>query len=324
MHDIDFSNNRANIAYVGKEPWHGLGSKLESNQPLDVWMREAGLDWTYERAPVEFCVPYVEGHRPFTNRFVLYRSDTRAPLSIVSDRYRVVQPAEIFDFFRDFVTAGDMEIETAGSLRGGEKIWALARLGKDFTIKGADRVQSYVLLITGCDTKLATTGQLTSVRVVCWNTMSYAVQLGQGQSSTIRVPHTLKFDPDRVKGEMGLVQNAWSTYETQAKELANRRLGDNEVAKFLIDLLGDPQKDLKDQPNKPGMSAILSLYTGKGQGSMLESADGTAWGLVNAVTEWVDHHRRARSNDSRLHSAWAGEGNQLKQKAWAKAVELVA
>ena len=77
-------------------------------------------------------------------------------------------------------------------------------------------------------------------------------------------------------------------------------------------------------PNKRAMEKVQSLYEGKGRGSELVSARGTAWGLLNAVTEYVDHERRARSSEYRMDSAWFGQGALIKQKALDAALRLVA
>ncbi|ONX63799.1 hypothetical protein A8F17_12360, partial [Burkholderia cenocepacia] len=76
--------------------------------------------------------------------------------------------------------------------------------------------------------------------------------------------------------------------------------------------------------NERAIKAVGLLYGGHGKGSDLASASGTAWGLLNSVTEYVDHHRRARSDDHRIDAAWFGAGATLKQRAWDEAMKLVA
>jgi len=76
--------------------------------------------------------------------------------------------------------------------------------------------------------------------------------------------------------------------------------------------------------NEQALATVRSLYEGGGRGALMTSSRGTAWGLVNSVTEFVDHHRRARSEDHRLDAAWFGQGAALKQKAWEEALRLVA
>jgi len=155
------------MAYTGQTPWHGLGNLLHAKQSLDIWLHAAGMDWTIEQGDVMFNVASDALHiRPYADNKVLYRSDTLEPLSVVSQRYNVVQPHEVLHFYQDLVDAGGFELETAGSLKGGRKLWALARTGQDLTLKGGDVVKSYLLLATSCDGSLCTTAQCTALHPV--------------------------------------------------------------------------------------------------------------------------------------------------------------
>lgn len=173
------------MAYVGAEPWHGLGNRLAPKQPLEVWRRAAGMDWTIEEAEVRFVAAgnqNLGSIHAFPEQKVLYRSDTKAPLSVVSARYHVVQPDEILEFYRDLTEIGGFQLETAGVLKEGRKLWALARTGQSGTLKGKDEVNGYLLLATACDGTLATTAQFTSIRVVCNNTLQIALGIRDEQS----------------------------------------------------------------------------------------------------------------------------------------------
>lgn len=111
----------------------------------------------------------------FPEQKVLYRSDTKAPLSVVSNRYQVVQPREVLEFYRDLTEVSGYELETAGILKGGRKFWALAWTGQTTVLKGNDQVNGYLLLATSCDGTLATTATPTTVRVVCNNTLTISL-----------------------------------------------------------------------------------------------------------------------------------------------------
>lgn len=311
------------MAFVRETPWHGLGNRLSEHQPLEVWLREAGMDWTIEQNDVMFQVAAQAGFnvRPYAENQVLYRSDTLAPLSVVSSRYKVVQPREVLEFYRDLVQAGGFELETAGVLKGGKKLWALARTGQETILKGGDRIGAYLLLATSCDGTLATTAQFTSVRVVCNNTLQLATAERNG---AIKVPHSTNFDPAQVKRELGLGLSAWDQFMVNIKALADRKVNKIEAMSYLVDVLGIPQLPLADQPNQKALQHVSELFNGQGLGSTLASANGTAWGLVNAVTQYIDHDKRSKSQDHRLDSAWFGQGAQLKQKALEKALLLAA
>ncbi|KAE8760833.1 DUF932 domain-containing protein [Paraburkholderia madseniana] len=314
------------MAYVNEVPWHGLGNQLAPNQPLEVWAQQAGMNWKIEESEVRFVAGNMGlgSIHPFPEQKVLYRSDTKAPLSVVSSRYQVVQPAEILEFYRDLTEVGGFELETAGVLKDGKKLWALARTGQSVALKGKDQVNGYLLLATACDGTLATTAQFTSVRVVCNNTL--AVALGDS-TGAVKVPHRSLFDAQAVKRQLGIAISSWDGFIVRMKALAERKVGDSAAEAFLRRVLTYPAGG----PNMPtpttndsAIKAVQALYAGRGKGATLPSAAGTAWGLVNSITEFVDHQRRARSDDHRRDAAWFGAGATLKQKAWDEAMKLVA
>lgn len=127
------------MAYAGATPWHGLGNNLPRKQPIEVWQREAGMDWQILESPVHFksdAVGHLGAIHSFPEQKVLYRSDTKAPLSVVSQRYHTVQPREVLEFYRDLTEVSGYELETAGVLKGGRKFWALARTGQGAEAEG--------------------------------------------------------------------------------------------------------------------------------------------------------------------------------------------
>ena len=321
-HELVSSND---MAFVGETPWHGLGNQLPKNQPIEVWQKSAGMDFEINQSDVLFNAANGDGNllnlRVNSDATVLYRSDNSEPLSVVSKRYKVVQPHDVLSFYRDLVSVGGLELETAGVLKGGKKLWALAKTGQETILAGGDKVKAYLLLATSCDGSLATTAQFTSVRVVCNNTLQMAVGVSKG---AVRVPHSTTFDPVAVKQELGLGMSAWDVFMTNIKAMSNRPVNKFEAMSYLVNVLGDPALPLNDQPNQKAIQTVYGLYSGSGKGSDLVSASGTAWGLVNGVTEFVDTHRRARSQDNRLDSAWFGTGAQIKQRGYDAALALAA
>lgn len=310
-----------NIAYINATPWHGLGNHLPPNEPIEVWQQAAGMDWKIKETEVLYSVSEGVGLHVKTSpdNKVLFRSDTQAPLSVVSKRYQVVQPKEVLEFYRDLVSIGGFELETAGVLKGGKKLWALAKTGQETMLKGGDNVKAYLLLATSCDGTLATTAQFTSVRVVCNNTLQMAVGESKG---AVKVPHSTTFDPILVKQSLGLGVTAWDQFMDSIKVLSERKVHRIEAMNYLVDVLGNPAIPLVEQPNQKALQAVHALFSGAGKGAEMASASDTAWGLLNAVTDYVDHQRRARNDDYRLDSAWFGMGASIKQKAFESALEL--
>lgn len=333
-HMIDFTTGKAGMAYVGETPWHGLGSALSRGASIDQWRVEAGLNWNVGRAQVLFGAPSADNGASQIYKGeseVLYRDDSFAQLGIVSPSYKIVQPADVLEFFRDIVGTGGLELETAGSLDGGKKVWAMAKTGDVMCIKGQDRVEGYLLLSTSFDGSMATKAQFTSVRVVCNNTLSIATASSKG---AVVVPHSSTFDARGAKVELGLIHGAWSKFEDEANALADRKLSNTEAMNLLFEIMEPKLAAELKSGNKVELSGIrrnqitsvFELFQGRGMGASLVAAQGTAWGMVNAVTQFVDHEISSRGDvvNNRFRSGQFGPGAALKTQAFATALQLVA
>lgn len=336
-HEIIFDETRQiyPMTFVGDTPWHGLGQRLEPGQPLEVWAEAAGMDWDILRSPLTFGTPVKATGRQnnrfiFPSREALIRSDNHGPLSIVSDKYQIVQPREVLEFFRDLTEAGGFTMNTAGVLFGGTKFWALAEIGAEARIMGQDKIGGFLLLGTSCDGSLATTAKFTSVRVVCNNTLSFAVDQDGAARGSVRIPHSRSFDPDMVKAELGLAQASFDSFIKKVNITAKRKVTDSEAMTFLMKCFHVTQEgeELTPEILFPGeaktVKKCLELFKGDGKGSNLKSADGTAWGLVNAVTEFIDFHKNTRIDDTRFSAAMFGDTSNIKDKAFEMALELAA
>ena len=336
------------MAYVGDTPWHGLGNQLTQNQPIEVWAQQAGMDWRIESSDVSYMAQNERGQSiimPYEEQRVLYRSDTHAPLSVVSQRYQEVQPMEILEFYRDLTEQSGFELETAGVLKGGKKFWALARTGQSTALKGKDVSNGYILLATACDGTLATTAQFTNIRVVCNNTLAIALRGQSSNAGVVKVPHSTKFDADKVKQQLGISVRAWDEHMYEMKQLSQRKVTQGEAAAYFDAVFNNTSLSIADQeeniiqfyrniatpnpakeksePNGRAMNKVMDMFNGQGRGAELSSAKDTAYGLLCSITEFADHERRAMSTDHRLDSAWFGAGAALKQRGLEQALRLV-
>ena len=336
------------MAYVGDTPWHGLGNQLTQNQPIEVWAKQAGMDWRIESSDVSYMAKNARGQSiimPYEEQRVLYRSDTHAPLSVVSQRYQEVQPMEILEFYRDLTEQSGFELETAGVLKGGKKFWALARTGQSTALKGKDVSNGYILLATACDGTLATTAQFTNIRVVCNNTLAIALRGQSSSAGVVKVPHSTKFDAEKVKQQLGISVRAWDEHMYEMKQLTQRKVTQGEAAVYFDAVFNNTSMSAADQeeniiqfyrniatpnpakeksePNGRAMAKVMDMFNGQGRGAELSSAKDTAYGLLCSITEFADHERRAMSTDHRLDSAWFGAGAALKQRGLEQALRLV-
>lgn len=311
------------MAYVGDTPWHGLGNQLAKGQSLQVWQQQAGMNWEILESPVRYETHTSQDsplERVFDKHKVLYRSDNFKPLSVVGSRYHIVQPIEVLGFYKDLTEALGFELETAGILKEGRKFWALARTGDSVTFHGRDLMNAYVLLATSCDGTLATTAQFTSIRVVCNNTL--AVALGNSDGA-VKVPHSTKFDAQYMKNQLGITSHQWSDFSYRLKQMSNRKVNTQEIEYFYRDVFSSKDKEIELIDSHYGARKALELFNGRGRGAELSSAHNTVLGLLNSITEYVDHEQRARNNEFRLDSAWFGQGALLKQKAAQLATNLI-
>lgn len=318
-HELDMSNGRVNMAYVGQTPWHSLGNKLTDGVSIDQWRIEAGLNWSARRTGVKF---EADGIIHEADSEVLFRSDNFGQLGIVSPDYKIVQPGEVLEFFRDLVDSGDMKLETAGSLDNGKKVWALAKTNQDFRVMGQDQVEGYLLLATSFDGTLATRAQFTSVRVVCNNTLQLSVR---GKSSNaVAIPHSAMFNHSQVKLDLGLLDDSFKQFEEQANLLAQRKMSDKEAIRFIMNVLtGEDDAEKLSTRSANVVKHVYGLYTGNGMGSSLRAAESSAWGALNAVTQYVDHEQ-GRNVNNRFRSAQFGVGATTKADAFQKALALAA
>lgn len=317
-HLIDFSNSRANIAYQGETPWHGLGSKIDRDSSIDTWRVEAGLNWEAVKTNVQYNV---NGKIITSPNEIIYRNDTLEQLGIVTPKYKPVQPAEILEFFRDLVAEHGWGLDVAGSLDGGKKIWALAKTENEFFVKGTvDKVCMYLMLATSFDGSLATTAKFSSLRVVCNNTLTASMADGMDK---VTVGHVGTFNAQTVKEKLGLIDSVSSNFQEQANALASRKMKDKEAMQFIIDVLAgkdQPVEELSSQMSKT-INNVFELYKGRGMGSTLKSSDGTAWGVLNSITEHVDHHI-GRNTNNRLKNSWFGAGEKVKSEAFAQLLKI--
>ena len=313
-------DGRVEFAYLQAdgEPWHGLGNPMQAGQSIDDWRIAAGMDWKINRAFVRFATARGQSAEQMTtldDQVVLHRSDNGKALGIVSDRYQVVQPADMLEFFRDIAKVGGLDLSAAGTIFDGRRFWATAKIGEAAPLSVVDRIGGYILISSSADGSAATEVRRTSTRVVCRNTL--AIAQGEGKAS-VKISHRTEFDATKVKQFMGLNSAAWDAFRHNIVRLANVPVAQDRAENLTALLLGKGDEDKGREMR--GFDKILGLFNGAGMGANFDGVRGTAWGWLNAVTEYADHHVRATSDQNRMASAQWGIGAAFK----ADAVALLA
>ena len=305
--------DKAEIAYANKTPWHGLGQQLTQDAPIDVWRTEAGLDWEAQVSEAMFWPEGLAAPQIVKNKNVIFRNDTKIPLGIVSDRYKIHQPADVLNFFNTLVQSAGFTLEVAGAIKGGKRIWALANVNKESLVLNDDAVKGYLLLSTSFDGSAATIGQFTSIRVVCNNTLSAADT--EIAPSRVMLSHGTDFDASLMRNRLGIIVGGFDGMMDKYRSLARQNVSTQYAKNFtnkLFPAVLDPQTETYKESK--GFKRVLELFDGAGIGAQAQGVYGTRWGLLNAVTQYIDHER-GHNVDTRMNNAWFGNGDRMKTKA---------
>jgi len=298
------------MAYAGEVPWHGLGESVSNDLTPGQMMKKAGCDW--EVLEVESFVEF-NGKKVKTGDKSLVRSTDGKVLTNVGPGWKPVQNETAFEFFSEYVFAGDMEMHTAGSLRDGQMVWALAKVKESFELFKGDTVESFLLFSNPHQYGKSIDVRFTPIRVVCNNTLTLALD-GASQRG-VRVGHRTEFDSNLVKEQLGIAHEKFAQYKEMAEFLGSKRFTMDNLIRYYNDVFPRTTdkrvkgKDLSVETlSQPAKMAYDVLETQPGA----EYAPGTWWQAFNSVT-YVTDHLQGRSQETRLYSNWFG-GNQLRKR----------
>ena len=316
-HEIEFVNGQAQMAYAGDLPWHGLGTKVSNDLTPQQMMQKAGVDWKVRE--VESFIEF-DGKRMNTGQKSLVRETDGKILTNVGKDWHPCQNETAFEFFNEYVLAGDMEMHTAGSLKGGQYVWALAKVKESFDLFGGDQVDSYMLFSNPHVYGKSIDVRFTPIRVVCNNTLTFA--LDSAAQRAVKVGHRAQFNPDMVKHQLGIAHEKFAKYKEMAQFLGSKRFSVDSLLNYYNEVFPltsgqDKQQVITaDTISRQAKNAYDVLETQPGA----EFAEGTWWQAFNSVT-FVTDHLQGRNADNRLHSQWFGSNQLRKIKAAEKAVE---
>jgi phage/plasmid-like protein (TIGR03299 family) len=318
-HNITIRENmKAEFAFLGNRNkiWHGLGQQIEENSGLDIWRVEAGMDWQVESSPVIYRIGDSDIDF-FEDKKVLYRSDNKKALSVVSTKFKVVQPETIINFFSDLIDMNGMKMSAAGTLDEGRKFWATAETGDSFNING-DESKAFTLLVTSVDGTISTLARLCAERTICNNTLNVALS---EKGNVFRTSHRSEFDPSQVKIDMGLISESFYKYQQTIQKLTEVEVNKNYARKFFYELVAKPDVSVEDQPytvDKITTELMNKFYHGIGNKGQ------TAFDVLNAVTEYATHSGNERTFSKKFDSSFFGKNAQLGVKAFSKLEEEFA
>ena len=330
------------MAYAGEVPWHGLGVQVDSNLTPEEMLVQAGLDWTVSKRDI-FTYDNADPDKAddlimAPNHSLLVRDSDNQIFGPCGPKFIPTQNRDAFTFFKKFTDAGNMTMETAGSLKDGRQIWGMAKVDESFTLPGDDRILGNLLVSVSHEWGKSNEIRFTPVRVVCNNTLSMA--LADKTQPHFKMPHTKVFDQDLIvsaEQALGLASNRMKEYKEAAEFLCSRKYNKDTVVSYLADLmqpkLALEQKILENTKNEKAYVARATMLDEFQRtpskmyealelqpGANLKSSQGTWWGAMNAVTFVVDH-KWGHDRDEAMHNAWFGARASLKTRAMSKAIE---
>tara|TARA_B100000902_G_scaffold63890_1_gene70628 strand:+ start:345 stop:1295 length:951 start_codon:yes stop_codon:yes gene_type:complete len=303
------------MAYAGELPWHGLGTEVSNDLTPIQMMQKAGVDWEVEQQKI-----VTESGIEINDKVALVRTSDNTLLDVTGKDWKPVQNEEAFTFFSEFVAAGDMEMHTAGSLREGRNVWALAKVKESFDVFGEDRVDSYLLFSNPHQYGKAVDVRFTPIRVVCHNTLTFSLQ--NASKNSVKVGHRTAFDADTVKETLGLASEKFAKYKEMAQFLGSRKVTAESLIQYYNDVFPTTSRKEEKTPvvvyddmSKAAKMCYDALEVQPGA----EFAAGTWWQAFNSVTYYTDH-LQGRNSENRLHNQWFGYNQAKKVTAAEKAV----
>ena len=303
------------MAYAGELPWHGLGTEVSNDLTPIQMMQKAGVDWEVEQQKI-----VTESGLEINDKVALVRTSDNTLLDVTGKDWKPVQNEEAFTFFSEFVAAGDMEMHTAGSLKEGRNVWALAKVKESFDVFGEDRVDSYLLFSNPHQYGKAVDVRFTPIRVVCNNTLTFSLQ--SASKNSVKVGHRTAFDADTVKETLGLASEKFAKYKEMAQFLGSRKVTAESLIQYYNDVF--PTTSRKEEKTPVAVYDDLSkaakmCYDALEVQPGAQFAAGTWWQAFNSVTYYTDH-LQGRNSENRLHNQWFGYNQAKKVTAAEKAV----
>lgn len=311
---------------VREKAWHGLGAVLPE-YPTREEAQAISMPWEPITTPLfteEYMVDTQAG--PMTDfqevpGFVaVQRSDTSATLGVVSDTYQPVSNTEMWDIAEalEGEAHGDVMFETAGSLKGGSKVWILIRLKEALRLKGDEHTATipYYALQNSHDGLGSFRGQATMTRIVCQNTAQAADLDAKQRGTSFTFRHTRNVKDRIEEARTALIgwRESVEAYRMLAEHLAEERVTIDQAGEFVERFIPDPPPSTATDRVRRNASEARGQWRGIYMGQANETLRGTRWGLVQASVEYLQWARRAHSEESRLQRTML-TSNQLVQDA---------
>lgn len=327
------AHNIGQMFYFGKLPWHTLGTEIERPATLDQAMVAGGLDWSVGKVPI---VPVNEPNTQIPHRVAIVRQD-RQPgnpgrvVGVVHPGFEPLQNRQGAMIFDSLVGQGQPIYHTGGYLKNGEVIWLLAKLPGDIRVRGDDVLETYLLFTNSHDGSVAIDIRLTTIRVVCQNTLSMALHKNTA-GKVFRRGHNGSYDLIKEEAKAFFDFSIKQAKESEAlfSRLATMPCSTDAFQSFLNKLMPDPSKPATANRNpsvlrgfetrmetvRETRKAVMEVHQQGIPDQHIPPAEANWWGALNSVTAWSDHIQ-ATESDRYAHVLF-GSGDKLKAAALSR------
>ena len=289
--------NVESMFYVREVPWHGLGTKVEEAPTSRDALHLAGLGWCVEQTPVYtdagILIPGYKANR---------RDSDGTILGIVSDRYKIVQNTEAFEFTDSIVGEtedGVVKYETAGSLAGGKRIWMLAKMPTQKVLD--DDIEPYMCFTNSHDGTGAIRIAMTPIRVVCQNTLNMALNSAKRQWSAKHVGD-MQSKLEEAKYCLMMAREYMTNLDIEADKLANKKLYEEQIEEILDEMF--PVDDNASDRKKNNILQFRTKFWTAYDMPDIAKFEDTAWKAVNAMSDVVTHSAPTRNTATYKENRW--------------------
>lgn len=331
-HELHLVDGQAAMMYVGQVPWHGLGHALDKPPTAEEGIRSAKLDWRVGKKPMYAVADGIYHAVPGQYAVVredLWDSEDCPIFATVSNTYVPLQNAEAFGFFDGLIEQNTATYETAGALGQGERVWVLAKLKGDFAVAGVDELKQYVLLANGHNAATSVRVLLTPVRVVCQNTLNWALSDAKIE---FRVSHGPQMHRklDLAAQQLTRIIEQYSLLHSRFDSMARRQMVHRDLPNYLETVFPLPSQGrftdrnfekAVDEVNVTRKKCERLFEEGLGNGDPV--IRGSLWAAYNGVIQWTDHQAPYKNRFHRFNSLFFGEGSRVKSRALASALRLI-
>lgn len=275
-------------------------------------IQRAGLDWGVESRPLFRHLS--DGRQVESRSYETYRTDTEDQIGTVKERYVPLTNAEAFAFGDSIAEQGAARWVHAGMQGNGRRLFATMKLAEPFTVLGHEKYDLHLVLMTSHDGSRAITGFATPIRFWCLN-----------QTNAVMSNHLLRFAIQHTTSMHERLEDARETiqrtaefiteFQVNAEKLAKLPVGDRR-AKRLIETIIPAKRGRREEI----VQGILA--TAQTSPTIPDELRGTGYGLLNGLTEYMDHVKESRSGNARFESVFFGEGARAQHKLLAMMADL--